>query len=403
MTALALPMAEPDAAAPPNPLAGALDGVRIVDFGQIAAGPLCTMLLADMGAEVIKVEPPAGDVGRTLGPPFIEGESAVFLSLNRGKKSVVIDLKTAGGKAEALALIESADILVESFRPGVADRLGIGYAAMRARFPALVYCSISAYGQTGPWAQKPGVDGVLQAVTGLMSITGAEGEAPSKVQAPVVDMVTGFQAAIAILAALRQRDAGGAPGQLDISLFASSLVLQQAPLTAYLATGETPRRCGSGAPYATPNEAYETSDGYILIAAYQPERWTRFCCAIGRPEIADHPCFATLEARMEHRLPLTGLIEAALRRRTTAEWLALLEGQDIICAPVADYATTLASPQIAAAGLLVETDHAKAGRVAMPGFSIGRRPPSPRSPAPMLGEHQYLIDPAAKGQEHVGQ
>src|ERR1700692_2180562 len=179
-----------DSATAPHPLEGALDTIRVIDFTQIAAGPLCTMLLADMGADVLKVEPPGGAIGRPLGPPFIGGESAVFLALNRNKRSVVIDLKTEEGREQARCLIATADVLVESYRPGVADRLGIGFHAARAISPKLIYCSISAYGQRGPWSAKPGVDGVLQAATGLMSVTGAEGEPPSKLQVPVVDMVT---------------------------------------------------------------------------------------------------------------------------------------------------------------------------------------------------------------------
>src|SRR5262245_54677562 len=268
-----------------NPLVSALEGIRVIDFTQIAAGPLCTMLLADMGADVIKIEPPSGDIGRTLGPPFIGGEGVVFLALNRNKRGLVVDLKTEDGRRQAEELIATADVVIESFRPGVADRLGIGYENLKARFPGLIYCSISAYGQQGPWSTKPGVDGVLQAVTGLMSITGAESGPPSKVQAPLADMVTGYHAAIAVLAAINQRKTGKTCGHLDVNLYAGALMLQQVPLLGYLTTGELPRRCGSGAPYATPNEAYETADGHILIAAYQPERWIKFCHAVGRPDL----------------------------------------------------------------------------------------------------------------------
>jgi crotonobetainyl-CoA:carnitine CoA-transferase CaiB-like acyl-CoA transferase len=381
-----------DAVALPNPLTGTLDGLRVIDFSQLAAGPLCTMLLADMGADVIKVEPPLGDMARALGPTFANGESTLFMSLNRNKRSVVLDLKTNKGRAQALRLIASADVVVESFRPGVADRLGIGHAAMTLLYPRLIYCSVSAYGQSGPWSDRPGVDGVLQAVTGLMSITGGEDDPPSKVQAPVIDMVTGFQATIAVLAALRQRDRDNPLGHLDVSLFASSLMLQQVPLAGYLTTGELPKRCGSGAPYATPNEAYQTADGYILIAAYQPGRWRRFCAAIGLPELADHPHYAELPARMERRRELSVLINGIIARRPTAEWMTVFEAADIICAPVAEYTGVIASPQIAAAGLLVTTEHAKAGDVVMPGFAIGGASIPPRLPAPLLGQHDDLLD-----------
>lgn len=374
-----------------NPLAGALDGIRIVDFSQIAAGPLATMLLADMGADVIKVEPPAGDVGRTLGPPFVEGESTLFMSLNRNKRGVVIDLKSDEGRAHALALLESADVLVESFRPGVADRLGIGHAHLKSLFPDLIYCSISAYGQDGPWSDRPGVDGVLQAVSGLMSITGCADAGPAKVQAPIVDMVTGYHAVIAILAGLRQRAEGQRPGHLDVNLYAGAFMLQQVPLAGFLTAGELPVRCGSGAPYATPNEAYATADGHILVAAYQPARWRAFCDAIGLTELAGDDRFAELPVRMRNRAELTAILETHLSRRPSAEWQALLEAADVICAPVSDYRDLAASPQIPAREMFVMADHPKAGDVIMPGFLIGGRAIAPRRPAPMLGEHDGLL------------
>jgi crotonobetainyl-CoA:carnitine CoA-transferase CaiB-like acyl-CoA transferase len=374
-----------------HPLEGALADVRVVDFSQIAAGPVCTMLLGDMGADVIKVEPPGGDIGRTLGPPFIEGESTTFMALNRNKRSVVIDLKTKEGLRQAHQLIAEADILVESFRPGVAERLGIGYSAAVTLNPTLVYCSISAYGQEGPWSARPGVDGVLQAVSGLMSITGTDGDPPSKLQAPVVDMVTGYHATIAVLAALRKRDAGLSHGHLDVNLLASSLMLQQVPFSGFLASEILPSRCGSGAPYATPNEAYETADGHILIAAYQQGRWQRLCGAIKRQDLADDPRFSTLTQRMGNRAALTAELNLTLRMRDSATWLGLLEVADIICAPVADYRQVLASPQIAAGGLLASTHHSRAGEVVMPGFAIGGRPMSVRLPPPMMGEHNSLL------------
>lgn len=382
-----------------NPLANTMKAVRVIDFTQIAAGPLCTMLLADMGADVIKVEPPSGDIGRTLGPPFIGGESAVFLALNRNKRSLVLDLKTEKGRQTAEALVATSDILIESFRPGVADRLGIGYQRMKARFPDLIYCSISAYGQDGPWSKKPGVDGVLQAITGLMSITGSDGEPPSKVQAPVVDMVTGYHAAIAILAALNLRTAGTIAEHIDVNLYASALMLQQVPLLGYLTTKELPKRCGSGAPYATPNEAYATSDGHILIAAYQPEHWHKFCSAIERPDLRDDPRFASLADRMTNRATLTEELGRVLARRKSEEWMGLLEPAGIICAPVATYQDVSASPQLN--GLLTHMHHADAGEIIAPGFAIGGPSMPPRLPPPRLGEHDaYIAEILAEVSEH---
>lgn len=368
-----------------NPLANAAKDIRVIDFTQIAAGPLCTMLLADMGADVIKIEPPGGDIGRTLGPPFIGGDGAVFLALNRNKRSVVLDLKSEKGRQTAEALVETADVVIESFRPGVADRLGIGYRKLKARFPELIYCSISAYGQTGPWSHKPGVDGVLQAVSGLMSITGSEGEPPSKVQAPLADMVTGYHAAIAILAALNLRSAGGIAEHIDVNLYASALMLQQVPLLGYLTTKQLPKRSGSGAPYATPNEAYATSDGHVLVAAYQPEHWHKFCSTIERPDLRDDARFASLPDRMANRAKLAEELGRVFALRKSAEWITLLESAGIICAPVATYEDVSASPQLN--GLLTRVHHANAGEIIAPGFAIGGPSEAPRLPPPRLGEH----------------
>jgi crotonobetainyl-CoA:carnitine CoA-transferase CaiB-like acyl-CoA transferase len=376
---------------PAHPLAGALDGLKVIDFSQMAAGPLCTMLLGDMGADVVKVEPPDGDAGRRLGPPFVKGESTLFMSLNRNKRSIVLDLKTEQGRQRAAQLVAGADILVESFRPGVADRLGIGFDAMRAQCPRLIYCSISAYGQAGPWAGKPGVDGVLQAASGLMSITGLEGEPPSKLQAPVVDMITGYHGVIAVLGAMQQLRQGTVPGRLDVNLYAGALMLQQIPFTAYLMSGELPVRSGSGAPYATPNEAYPTADGHILVAAYQEERWRRLCLALDRPELAEDPRFASLSARMTNRMLLTEELSRILRRRTTSDWVELLERADVLCAPVADYRRVAESPQLAASGLVSAVPHPTIGSVAMPGFAIAGRPTPVRHPPPLLGEHNHLL------------
>ncbi|MFB9262694.1 CaiB/BaiF CoA transferase family protein [Bradyrhizobium erythrophlei] len=372
-----------------HPLEGALSRVRVVDFSQIAAGPLCTMLLADMGADVVKIEPPGGDISRTLGPNFAGGESTTFLSLNRNKRSVVLDLKTEQGLMDARSLIETADVLVESFRPGVADRLGIGYAQARALNPKLIYCSVSAYGQSEHG--KPGVDGVLQAVSGLMSITGFDGQPPAKLQAPVVDMVTGYQATIAILGALLKRSLGTVPSHLDISLFASALLLQQVPLTDFLISGELPRRCGSGAPYSTPNEAYETADGYIMVAAYQQEHWRKLCRVIDRPELADDQRFATLPRRMDNREELTRQLGLIFRTNDSATWLCALEAADIVCGPIADYAHLQTSQRFATAGIVALVNHPRAGEVEMPGFAIGGPALAVRMPPPILGQHNHLL------------
>jgi crotonobetainyl-CoA:carnitine CoA-transferase CaiB-like acyl-CoA transferase len=368
-----------------------LSGLRVVDFTQVAAGPTCTMMLADRGADVIKIEAPTGDLCRQLGPPWKHGESVVFLSLNRNKRSVVLDLKQQQDLEVARRLIAQADIVVESFRPGVMERLGLGYEAMRLIKADLMYCSISAYGQRGAGRDKPGVDGIVQAVSGLMSVTGTASGEPTKVQAPVVDMVTGFMGLIAILDALRTRDRTGEGQWLDVSMFASALQLQQTALASYLASGEVPAPCGSAAPYAAPNEAYPTRDGWIMIAAYHEQRWRAFCQVLALEELLVDPRFSTLTGRVEYRNDLYEIVAVPLKKRTTAEWIIGFERADIICAPVANYAQVTQSAQFTGSNPTVRVSHPVAGDIELIGpmrtCLSADRPVRQILAPPRLGEH----------------
>lgn len=369
-------------------LANALQGVKVVDFTQIASGPTCTLMLADMGADVVKVEPPSGDTARTFGPPWIDGVGAVFLALNRNKRGVMLDLKQAADVERARALIRSADVVVENFRPGVMERLGLGYEALRASNPQLVYCSISAYGQSGDWRGRAGVDGVIQAVSGLMSLAGESDSGPIKVQAPILDVVTGFLACSAVQAALLERAHTGRGQWLDVSMFASSLMLQQTAIAAYLFSGDLPVKSGSAAPYAAPNEAFPTRDGWVMIAAYQQERWRTLCEVLELPGLADDARFAELADRVANRRALVQVLGEALRRRTTREWVALLESADVLCAPIAEYDEVLGLPPVAQGQLLIDMPHATRGslKVVGCGFAGAHDGAAPR-PAPALGEH----------------
>jgi crotonobetainyl-CoA:carnitine CoA-transferase CaiB-like acyl-CoA transferase len=248
-------------------MSGALEGITILDLSQGAAGPTCAMHLGDMGATVLKVEPPGGEWGRRLGPPFVAGAAAAFLGMNRNKRSVVIDLKKPGACEVVLRLAEKSDVALESFRPGVADRLGVGYEAMAARNARLIYAAISAFGQSGPWRDRPGVDGVAQAMGGIMSVTGTADGPPVKVGVPAADMAGGVFAAQAILGALFARERTGRGQRVDVSLLDSLLSYQVVPLSMFLASGQSPQRLGSAAPYAAPNEAFPTSDGHVMVAA----------------------------------------------------------------------------------------------------------------------------------------
>jgi crotonobetainyl-CoA:carnitine CoA-transferase CaiB-like acyl-CoA transferase len=369
-------------------LRDALIGLTVVDFTQIGAGPTCTMLLADMGARVIKVEAPEGELGRGLGPGWIGNDSALYHAFNRNKLGVALDLKSRDGLAVARRLIAQADIVVESMRPGVMARLGLGFETLAADHPALIYCSISAYGQTGPYADRAGVDGIIQADSGLMSLIGTEDAEPCKVQAPVVDVMTGYVAAVAVLAKLQQRARDGRGGQLDVNLLNSALALQQSSFTSYCADGELPVRAGSAAPYAAPNQAFRTRDGWVMIAAYMPERWTRLCALLGLPQLATDPRFATSPQRVANRRELVALLEQVLTTKTTDEWLPLLREADILCARVATYQDLLQHPQLRANGMLAAAEHPLHGRLRMPGFPVNsvQANARPHRAAPACGQ-----------------
>jgi crotonobetainyl-CoA:carnitine CoA-transferase CaiB-like acyl-CoA transferase len=371
----------------------ALAGVTVLDFSQVGAGPTCGMLLGDLGADVIKIEAPAGDIGRKLGPPWQQGESVVSMSFNRNKRSIVIDLKNPEGPQLVRRMAKSADVVLESFRPGVMDRLGIGYEALRELNPRLVFCSVSAYGQSGPWRDKPGVDGIIQAVSGLMSNIGNADSPPMKVLAPAADMTTAYLATTAVLAALRVRETSGEGQQLDVSLYNSAVMLQQSAVASYLSSGEKPARTGTAAPYSTPNEAYPTRDGWIMIAAYHEDRWKAFCAVLGDPGLATDPRFATNGQRMAHRAELMAELTRRLATRTSLEWQELLEAADIICGPIADYDMLLASPQLAHNGVIVEMHNADAGVVRMPGAAFGDRDAQSRvrRGPPAIGEHSREV------------
>ena len=377
-------------------LADALKGIRVVDFTQVAAGPVCTQMLADLGADVVKIEAPQGELCRALAP-FVEGESLGFLALNGNKRSVALNLKDALGLEAALALSMGADIIVESFRPGVMQRLGLGYEDIRTRNPGVIYCSISAYGQEGSWKHKPGVDGVLQAVSGLMSVTGLPDAPPCKVQVPVVDMVTGYLGAIAVLGAVARR-AQDAHGQwLDVSMFASAIALQQMSFASFFADGVAPERMGSAAPYAAPNEAVRCADGWIMLAAYHPARWQALCEVLDSPELLADSRFENMPSRIENRRELVRLLEIRMAVRPRNEWLARFEAADIICAPINDYAEVVGSPAFTDAKMAETVFHPSAGKVTLPRFplkAVGEKP-QPRTPAPRVGQHTHEVLSAA--------
>ncbi|KQR81512.1 carnitine dehydratase [Burkholderia sp. Leaf177] len=370
-----------------------LNGIRVLDFSHVVAGPVCTMTLADLGADVIKIEPLDGELGRRIGPPWIGGESAISLSVNRNKRSLAIDLKTDAGRRAVRRMAARADVVVESFRPGVMTSLGLDYDTLKADNPALVFCSISAYGQTGALRSSPGVDGVIQAVSGLMSTLGEPGSGPVKVPIPVADMVTGYLATISILAALTEVRNGRDGQHLDVSLFNATIMLQQIGFASFFASGKEMQKSGSAAPYASPNEAFETSDGWFMVAAYHPERWTALCEVLGADHLEADARFATNDDRVRNRDALHVALSRLFRNGTTAEWLARLAPRDILCAPVSSYSEVVNSAAYRDSGIDSTVDHPIAGRVRMPGFALG---PSDRasttdSAAPLAGQHSVDV------------
>jgi len=369
----------------------ALEGMRVICFGMGGAAPLATATLADFGAEVIKVEPRTGDWSRTT-PGLGTRE------FNRNKKGIAIDLKHPDGIALARRLIRDADAVMESFRPGVMDRLGLGYQAARELNPTVVYCSVTGYGQTGPWKDRPGVDGIIQAVSGMMSVLGPdetefEGQAldPIKVPFPVVDMTAGMLAAQGMLVALLARERHGIGQHVDVSLLEAALVMQKSTLTRYLQNRKLPPRTGSRAPYATPNQAFRTQDGFIMVAAYTPARWKAFCCnVLQRPDIETDPRFATRQTRQEHHTVLRDIVNEIFAKKTSAEWLRLCEENDLVCAPINNYDQVVEMEQIVARGSLdklVYSDGRELGTVA-PMPRLSETPGSLRNAFPeFIGQH----------------
>jgi crotonobetainyl-CoA:carnitine CoA-transferase CaiB-like acyl-CoA transferase len=372
---------------------GALDGIRVLDLSQGAAGPICTMHLGDLGAAVVKVEPPGGEWGRALGPPFVGDVAAAFIGMNRNKRSVAVDLKRPGGREVVARLAARSDVLVESFRPGVMSRLGLGYGTLAADCPRLVYCAISAFGQDGPWRHRPGVDGIVQGESGLMSVTGESDGGPVKVGVPAADTSAGFLAAQGVLAALFARERTGRGQRVDVALLDALLAFQTVPLAMYLASGEPPGRTGSGAAYAAPNEAFPTRDGFIMVAAYTPERWTKLCDVLGRPALAADPRFTSNEDRVRHRAALRDVLVPLFRMRTSAEWVSALDAADIMCGSIATYPDVVAHPQVLHNNMVVSFEHPRLGRTAVVGspLRLSETPTAVRYPAPLPGEHSVEV------------
>lgn len=381
-----------------------LAGLRVIDLTRALAGPFCTMMLGDLGADVIKIERPGhGDESRGWGPPFVgepygpyAGESAYFLAANRNKLSITINLKRTEGQEIVHRLAAQADALVENFRTGTLDEMGLGYEAMLAVNPSLVYCSISGYGRSGPYAERPGYDFVIQAEGGMMGITGPEEGPPYRVGVPIVDITAGMFAATAILAALRARDVSGRGQLVDLSLLDSQAALLTNVASNYLIGGEGPRRLGNAHPNITPYEAFRARDRWFALAAANNRQWAALCQAIGQPELATDPRFADNGARVAHRAELRVVLDEAFQARDADEWLALLRQAGLPCGPINTVPEVFDHPQAEAREMVLDVEHPTAGWLRFPGFpyKLSETPAALRLPPPRLGQHteQVLAD-----------
>jgi crotonobetainyl-CoA:carnitine CoA-transferase CaiB-like acyl-CoA transferase len=371
-----------------------LEGLLVVDFTRVLSGPYCTMLLADMGARVIKIEQPGrGDDTRAWGPPFAGAESAYFLSINRNKESLTVDLKQPEGRRIVERLLDRADVLVENFRPGTTDRLGLGYEASAARWPRLVYCSISGFGQTGPRRDEPGYDAVIQAESGLMSITGERDGPPVRLGVAIADIVAGMSAAHGIALALLARARTGRGQRVDIGMLDATAGLLTYQAASYFVTGEPPRRLGNTHPTIVPYETFAAADGDLIITVGNDDIWRRFCDAIEAPSLASDARFADNRARLAHYDELKPLLAARLRSRTRAEWIERFAAARVPCGSVKDIGEALTDPQIAARSMIERVEHAALGAIRVLGVPIklSETPGSVRTAPPTLGQHTDQI------------
>jgi CoA:oxalate CoA-transferase len=368
------------------PPAGPLSGVTILDLTRVLAGPYCTMILADLGAHVIKVETPGrGDDARHIGP-FIDGQSAYFASLNRGKQSIALDLKSEDDRRIFERLLGRADVLVENFRAGTLDRLGYGWARLHADYPRLIYAATSGFGATGPYKDRPAYDMVVQAMGGIMSLTGHPGNPPTRVGTSIGDIAAGLFTATGINAALYSRASTGEGMMLDVAMLDCQVALLENAIARYVATNEVPGPIGSRHPSITPFEAYATADGHIVIAAGNDALFARLCATLGRSDIAGDGRYASNELRTANCEELKQAVEATLAGRTSAEWLTALEADGIPCGPLQNVAQVLADPQVRARNMVV-TAHDGTRELRMAGNPIKMSAfpdPQTRTPAPAL-------------------
>ena len=399
-----MPDTDPEQTTPPTPQA--LSGVRVLDLSRVLAGPWCTQTLADLGADVVKVERPpggthpGGDDTRTWGPPFLKNqqgqdthEAAYYLGANRNKRSVTIDIAHPEGRKLVLALAQHSDVLVENFKVGDMARHGLDAATLCAQFPRLVYCSITGYGQTGPYRERAGYDYAVQGIGGLMSVTGERddlpGGGPQKVGVAVADLFTGMYATVAILAALRHRDATGMGQAIDMALLDTQVAMLANLGANYLVTGQAPHRAGNAHQNIVPYQVFAVADGHLILAVGNDAQFVRFCQVAGCKHLAADPRFSRNQGRVQHRAVLVPLLEPVLLQRTRSQWLAQLETAKVPCGPINDLNDVFADPQVQARNMTVNVPHPlnNALRLVASPIKLSATPVQLRMPPPLLGQH----------------
>src|SRR3954469_8382905 len=374
--------------------AAPLEGLTVLDFTRVLSGPYCTMLLADMGARVIKLEHPGrGDDTRAWGPPFVQGESAYFLSINRNKESLTLDLKSPPARPVLESLLERTDVIVENFRPGTMDRLGLSYEAVAAKYPRVIYCSISGFGQTGPRRAEPGYDAVMEGEGGVMSIPGGADGPPYRLGVAIADIATGMFAAQGVTLALLARVRTGRGQRVDIGMLDATAALLTYQAGIYFATGTTPGRMGNRHPTIVPYETFHASDGDFVVAVGNDDQFRRFCTIIGDETLAGDARFATNRARVVHYDELRPRLADRLRVRTRQEWVRDLKAAGVPCGSGREVAEVLADPQLDARGMIETVEHVTAGAIRLLGIPIklSNTPGAVRLPPPALGQHTDRI------------
>ncbi|MFA9491276.1 MAG: CaiB/BaiF CoA transferase family protein [Anaerolineales bacterium] len=379
----------------------ALEGIRVLDLTRAMAGPYCTMMLGDLGADVIKVERPiTGDESRGWGPPFFgrpyhdrPGESAYFASANRNKRSLTLDLKSDEGVDIVLRLVKESDILVENFRTGTLERMGLGYARLKELYPMLIFCSISGYGRTGPQAERAGYDVIIQAEGGMMGITGPVPGPPSRVGVPIVDITTGMFASNAILAALHARELTGEGQMIDVSLLDTQVALLTNQASNYLISGKPSPRMGNAHPNLTPYEAFQARDGWFVVGVANAGQWAKLCEVLNQPEIEDDPRFQTNNARVANREELNDILNQAFGSGDVSAWIAKLSEAGLPCGPINTIPDVFDHPQAETRGFILESEHSSGEKIKLTGFpyQFSQTPAELHRPPPTLGEHTGQI------------